>query len=183
MKRGLSPMCTKWLALVLCWPLLALAETEESASSVDDWSDNWEAAHCPGALPPEESPYTSRMEHYAETGEDEKRLEMEAKHSRYVDCTMAIRGGASIPILAYDSYQSSMKMGSPESAELFTLEATLDKVIDQDDPRYPVVRKLYEAGYTQEMVDMADANPDEARNVLVKEHFCDCLAIPVEEFY
>lgn len=180
MKRG-----SKWLALVVFWPLLALAETEESASSVDDWSDSWEAAHCPGALPPEEPPYISRMEHYSKTGEDEKRLEMEAKHGRYVECTVAIGGRAGMPIMAYDAYEISMEMGATGQAQMVTLEKILDEATETYDPSgpiYPILKELYEAGYTQEMVDMADANPDKARNVLVKEYFCDCLAIPVEEF-
>mgnify|MGYP003121277428 FL=1 len=126
------------------------------------------------------------MEHYAYTGEEEKFKGMVDKNYRYSDCVSAIRMGLGIPISSYNSYQLAMEMGDVKTAEeVLSLEAILKQAEEGFDPQgpiYPVLRELYEHAYSQEMSDMAEADPEGARELLTREYLCDCLTTPLEEF-
>lgn len=166
--------------LLTSFPLLALSEQG------NPFVDDWEAANCPSALPADEHPYMSRIEHYAYSGDDEKYNEMVDKAGRYSECVTAITTSLGLPIAAYDSYQVAMKMGDVETAEgHLSLEAILKQAEEGFDPQgpiYPVLRELYQHAYSQEMSDMAEADPEGARELLTREYLCDCLTTPLEEF-
>ncbi|MBZ9559205.1 MULTISPECIES: hypothetical protein [unclassified Modicisalibacter] len=175
------PRFPYFLVLALI-PLFAMAE-EGSAPETDDW----QAANCPGALPVEgvSSPYASRIEHYAKTENQDKYVEMAAKHGRYLRCNIAVVSGLAIPVGHYRSYQMYMKAGAVETAERMSLESILEKAKDQYDPNgpiYPILEKEYREAYSEKMASMAESSPDKAKELMLKKYFCECLSVPWRRF-
>ncbi|WP_129140397.1 hypothetical protein [Modicisalibacter coralii] len=175
------PRFPYFLVLAL-FPLFAMAE--EGTPEPDDW----QAANCPGAVPAEDiysSPYVRRIKHYAEMDNQNKYVEVVAKHDRYVSCNVAITSGVVIPVAHYRSYQMYMKAGAVETAERMSLESILEKAKDQYDPNgpiYPILEKEYREAYSEEVVSMAESSPDKAKELMMEKCFCECLSLPWQHF-
>ncbi|MGE6779294.1 hypothetical protein ACQKFL_16800 [Vreelandella titanicae] len=173
------------------WSVSVCAETGEVM--------DWEADNCPAGLPADKNPYFENMADNVaadisniKNGKSEVYTDdgifdiLSAKSNRYSQCSFAIRTRLDIPIDAFDSYNIYVERGELAAAErLFSMDKILEDLESIEDPNgpiYPIVRELYERAYSQEVSDMASANPQETKDMLISEFFCDCLETPVEEF-
>lgn len=182
----------RYFVVLFFWPMMVMAET----GAVIDW----EADNCPSALPAAQNPYMERIINNSEAdvanifeGKDEKYTNdaelfdlLSDKSNRYSQCSFAVRLRLDIPINAYDSYNIYVNKGNVRDAErLYSMDAILSELADTEDPNgpiYSIVSELYERAYTQGISDMAKSRPEETKDMLIREFFCDCLETPVEEF-